>query len=331
MQTVEGMDIASEGKERSRRERVAAASGAYVQSRRFLILSSLLLAVIVVANVAGGQSTRSEGEAGSLDMSVGYPEPGVAVSPPMYGRGGWSDGGYGDGSMVASTSYLTMSVEDSEGKLDVVTRLVGDAGGFVISSSLDRYDRAAPPVVYLTARVPAGELDGFIRDVAGLGVVLSRSTSSSDVSGAFVDVSTQLELLRVQAADLVALLESSAAARQPGELVELVQNLAQVRSEIVRLEAEVASIERQVAFALVSVTLQGSEILLVDSGTWSVSSEFRSALAQLSGAFRSVTSLAIRTLVFTVPLLVLVVPVWLMRRRRSRAVRRAGDREPSEF
>lgn len=322
--------MSSEGKERAPRERVAATSGAYVKSRRFLILSSLLIVVIVVANVAGGQSPRSGGEAGSLDMSVGYPEPGVAVSPPMYGRGGWPDGGYGDGSMVASTSYLTVSVQDSEGKLDVVTRLVGDSGGFVVSSSLDRYDRAAPPVVYLTARVPAGGLDGFVRDVAALGVVLSRSTTSSDVSGAFVDASTQLGLLRAQAADLVALLESSAAPQRPGELVELVQSLARVRTEIVQLEAEAASIERQVAFALVSVTLQGSEISLVDSGVWSVSVEFRSALAQLSGAFRSVTSLAIRTLVFALPLGVLVVPVWLVRRRRSRVVRRTGDRTSSD-
>jgi hypothetical protein len=292
----------------------------------------VLLVVLIVANALPGSYSPDGGDAdlSRSDGGVSYPEPGVAISPPMYDRGGWWDGGYGDGSMVASSSQLSVSVEDAEAKLDLVTDLVGELGGFVVSSSLERYDRAAPPVGYLTARVPAGEVDRFVRDVSALGVVLSRSTSASDVSGAFVELSTQLELLRTQEAELAALLDPKPPSPRPSELVEVVQRLSQVRAEIARMESELAAIERRVAFSLVSVTLLGSEVSLSDPGTWSVAAEFRAALAQLAGAGRSAVAVAARALVFGVPLVVVTLPVWLVARRR-RARRRAADTAPSDL
>lgn len=323
------MDSAGTEKKPSRVRRASSRLGAYLQSTRFAILAVLLLLVLVVANfVADDYGAPSEGsEQAAPDMWVGYPEPGVAVSPPMYDRGMWWPDASGDGSMVASSSNLTLSVVDAEAKLDAAVRLVDEAGGFIVSSQLERFDRSAPATAYVTARVPAGELDRVLGELSSLGVVLSRSTYASDVSGTFNSLTAQLDRLRVEERELVTLLESPA--RRPAELLEVVQRLSQVRSEIAWMESEVKSVERRVELALLTVTLSGSEVSLSDPGVWSVSSEFRAALSQLTGALRATVSFTLRLLVFGAPLAVVSLPVWLVARRR-RAHRRA-DSTPSDL
>ena len=296
-------------------------AGTWRSRLRAPYMRNLGLAAAVVALVASILlQPRPDGEAGH-GGSVGYPEPGVAISPVMpglpYDRGGWWPGSVGDGSMVASTSMLSLSVEDAEGKLDAAAELVAGAGGFVVSSSLERLDRASAPAAHLSARVPADQIDSVLRELSGLGVVLSRSSFASDVSGAVSDLKLQLELLRTEEAELLSLLESPA--RRPAELLDLVERLSGVRAQISRVSAEMDAAGRRVELALLEVSLYGSEVPLSGSGAWSVASEFRAALAALSGLARAVVALSVRVLVFGVPLALVAVPVSLaVRRRRAR-------------
>lgn len=277
-----------------------------------LAVLALLAAIILLTRASEG--TEDSG-------SVGYPEPGVAASPDLpgvvYDRGGWWPGSSGDGSMVASTSTLSLSVEDAEGKLDVASELVEVAGGFIVSSSLERADRASAPNARLSARVPADEIDSVIVQMSSLGVVLSRSTFASDVSGAVSDLKMQLDLLRTEEMELLALLEPPLA--RPSELIGLVERLFAVRSQIGRIAAEMESTSGRVELALLEVSLYGSEVPLSDGGAWSVMSEFRSALAALSDLARTVVSFSVQLIVFGVPLALAAIPVRMfLRRRRSK-------------
>jgi hypothetical protein len=322
------MDTVETGTTRTRTQRAAARLGDYLHSTRFAVLAGLLLLALVAANFVADNYGEPGGgsDQAAPDVWVGYPEPDVAISPPMVDRGMWWPGAAGDGSMVASSSQLSLSVEDADEKLAVATRLVEDAGGFVVSSQLERLDRAAPSSAYLTARVPSSELEPVLRELSALGVVLSRGTYASDVSGTFNDLSAQLERLRAEERELAAIVESPA--RRPAELLEVVQRLSQVRAEIGWMESELSSLERRVEFALLQVTLAGAEVPLSGPGAWSVASEFRGALAQLAGVVRTAVALTARLLVFGVPVLVVSLPAWWTLRRRSR---RRADAAPSDL
>ncbi len=170
----------------------------------------------------------------------------------------------------------------------------------------------------LTLRVPEANLDAVMTQVAGLGTLLSRSTSSTDVSGTYVDTQARLQTQRESVARVRALLGR---ATTIGQVVQVEGQLAGRTAELEALEARLANLDDQTTLATLKVsltppvaaataaTVQDATFLSGLRGGWHALGAGVSAALVVLGA----------VLPFAAVAAVVGVPVWLARRRRVRA------------
>jgi hypothetical protein len=105
----------------------------------------------------------------------------------------------------------------------------------------------------LVVRVPVARLDSAIDQVAAIGVVLSRTSSSQDVTGDLADVSSRLATQRASVARVRTLL---ARASRLQDVVLLESEMSKRESDLEALEARLASLTDQADLATLSVTLR---------------------------------------------------------------------------
>jgi hypothetical protein len=324
-------DAAGPARRRERARRRPGSAGAWVS-----VVSSVALVAIVMHNVMAGRNAAQEG--GGFPGS--RPDLGAAVEPQYHlspggmasdsASGRWypwqSDG---DGTQMATVWGLTVATADPAAALDRLGPVAIDLGGHLVSSSLHRYDPSQPLSAQLSVRVPAAQAGAFVSAVQAEGVLLSRQSYSSDVSGAIVDIGARLESLRLLERELQSLLGASSTDGRPDRPIEIFRQLADARTEIEQLQRAEASLARQVAFDLIDVRLEGTERPFEPSGAWTVSGEVRDAVADLLHAGRRAVSLGVRTLVFALPLLPLGGFLWYRRRTSGRASGRASGQAGS--
>lgn len=131
------------------------------------------------------------------------------------------------------------------------------AGGYIEYSSVrgtgkDRNLRTGS-FVY---RVPADKLDAIISAVGDSCTVTSSSEGTTDVTLEYVDTKSRLESLRVEYEQLLNLLEQ---ADDLDSIIVLQSRLTEVRTEIEQSESRIRTLENQVVFATLSLTV--SEVL----------------------------------------------------------------------
>ena len=138
-----------------------------------------------------------------------------------------------------------------------VTLLVNDgAGEFVQESSVRGEGEQA--TAQLVLRVSAGRLSGVLDSIRALGEVTDESASGTDVTGQVVDLEARLRNEQRVETELLDLLERRKAAPL-GEILDLREQIARVRSEIERLVGQRDQLSRLVSLATVHVVIRGSD------------------------------------------------------------------------
>ena len=176
---------------------------------------------------------------------------------------------------------------------------------------------ASPLAAYATVRVPQERFDEFLKEIAGLGRVLSQSENSADVTQQHIDLSARLKTLQAEEARLRQFLN---AAKDVKDMLAVESELSRVRSEIESLQGQLDYLDRQVALSALTVEFTRPAQIVRPAGTdWgftdAVTRGIRGAAAILTGVIAITLSI--------LPLLVLaafaLVALFLIRRfRRSR-------------
>lgn len=108
----------------------------------------------------------------------------------------------------------------------------------------------------LTLRVPEGALDKVMDQVAGLGTLVSRGQSSSDVTGQYVDTASRLRTQRESVQRVRTLLSK---ARNLGQVVQIESELSRRQGDLEALEARLAALDDQTTLATLSVNLSPTQ------------------------------------------------------------------------
>jgi len=154
------------------------------------------------------------------------------------------------GPMVIRTAELALTAQDfdqTRSKLeDILKRHHGYLGELSVSGAAD-----AARTLSATVRVPADQLDATITELKKLGHVDSESQKGEEVSQQYVDLQARLANARTTEQTLLDILR-----HRTGKLSDVLaveQEIASVREEIERMEAEKKTMEKQVAFSTLNM------------------------------------------------------------------------------
>lgn len=300
-------------------------------------IAASFVAVLVVAGLIGmvaglGGSSNDAGDGGALARggptgaagetggagATGASDGGAAATAPGGGSLGLVTGVEGppqDPSKIVRTGSIAIRVEDgafSDG-FAAVTRIAGNNGGFVLTSTTTRERDGS-----LTLRIPAKRFDEAMLALRELGVVERQRIEGRDVTAQYVDLTARLDILRTRR---TLLLDLQADAATSSEILRLATLVERTQLEIERIQGNLNVLEDQVAESTIQVRLHEAsaepEPLRAEDTAPSLGDAWDDAVH----GFLSVLSAVVVGLGYLIPLAAIGLAIWgvtaWVRRRRA--------------
>ena len=148
-------------------------------------------------------------------------------------------------------SWIGLEVDNIDSAVRHVETIAAQRGGWVESAEI--YGEAGYRSASVQLRVPADHLDNVLDTLRGLGRVTDEGVSSTDVTERLIDNEARLSAWHAQEARLVTLLENAPTVE---DIIQIEQRIAQVRSDIERVEATQRNLTNRVATSLITVNLR---------------------------------------------------------------------------
>jgi hypothetical protein len=225
---------------------------------------------------------------------------------------------------IIRNAALTVEVEAPAEAQRRIASLAEARGGFVVTSEARQqggYGDAKPyEVVTLEVRVPFSQFDAFLGEIRSAGSrVAAEKITGQDVTEEYIDLEARI---RTQKALEGQFLEIMKRAAKVEDALEVQSALANVRTEIERLEGRRRFLENQTSLSTIRVTLQPPAPLVSASA-----SGFFQGIGRAVGdgidVAADITLALIRVALALVPVLLLVVlPFALLLRYALRRLRR---------
>lgn len=268
---------------------------------RNAIAAAVVLAVTLTGGIGIGARLASRPDRANLLAAgdTGVPNPNVnsQMAGPDNGLvGGINEGGTGTGRLVAGNTQpdmgaaaagkalttfkadesasqpgqkiirncdITLAVEDIAAAQQEVAAIGTANGGYVENSSFQQIsETSACAMVQL--RIPNGQLDAAAAQVKKLGQVRSEGTSANDVTTTYTDTDARLKNLQLQEERLREVLGK---ATTVDDILQVENELAQVRTDIEIATASLKNLQSGVEMATLTVNLeQNPDAVAVGAG-----------------------------------------------------------------
>jgi hypothetical protein len=206
------------------------------------------------------------------------------------------------GPMIARTARLRLLAKDVEAARQAIDRIVRDLEGFMGQVDVERGVNEAK-ILRATVRVPTATLEEAFKALKALGEVIQESQGADDVTEQVMDLDARLANHRNTEKRLNDLL-----LKRTGQLADVLaaeREVARVREEIERLDAQRKNLDGRVTYATITVQVDEQHKATLDMGPLTASSRFRNALVD---GFRSAVSSLLEALLIVVR----VAPVLLV-------------------
>ena len=287
---------------------------------------------------ANSQLIPKDREGIGSDAARAIPPPPPAPPPPPPPRPLLEGQGQGGGGQLMQRSAENQLVQARDRMIVRTARMVLTSDRFdQIRAELERLvavhqgrltslntsgDPSSRRSLQATVGVPAARLDALLAGLRGLGRVQEESLGSDDVTESFRDLTLRISNARREEQRLVELLT-----RRTGDLADVLaveREIARVRLDIERMEAEMRATEQRVDLATVTLTVQEQYRADLAIGPLPLNLRFKNAL--VDGFRHAAESLIGASLIVlqAAPMLLVwsLILVWPVRRiwRRVRAV-----------
>lgn len=117
----------------------------------------------------------------------------------------------------------------------------------------------------MKVRVPAENLDTFIKEIESLGTVTSKSVNSSDITDSYIDTQSRLNALKTEEETLLGLLKD---ADNLSDVIEIQSRISQVRADIESMETTLKRYDSQVEYSNVWVYVNEVEREVESDGSF---------------------------------------------------------------
>ena len=225
--------------------------------------------------------------------------------------------------LIIRTADLTLVVKDTQEALDALTRLAGEFGGFVVSSSASRVAENALEGS-ITLRVEAARFDQALARIRTLArEVRSESVRGEDVTAEYVDLDARLRNLEAAEAQLQQILKQATSTE---DVLAVYRELTNLRSQIEQVKGRMKYLSQSAALATITVTLTPDALAQpIQVGGWQPAGVIRDALQALISALQGLATIAIwlviviapMALIIAAPILLIILAIRRLRRRPS--------------
>lgn len=230
---------------------------------------------------------------------------------------------------IIRNAMLTVEVNspaESQGKIASIAEA---HQGFVVTSEATQRpteDRTKPEItVNLVVRVPAAQFNQTMEEIRATGQrVIQEKITGQDVTEEFMDLEARIKNQKALEAQFIEIMKR---AGKVEDALSVQRELAEVRTEIEKLEGRRRFLENQASLSTITVTLQPPTQIVNTTGFWySVRSAFSdgvdTALAVVLFLIRAVVALLPIALLIGLPL-GLIGRFFIRRLRRRRVPREA--------
>ena len=177
--------------------------------------------------------------------------------------------------MIARTAMLKIVAADFDRVRPAVDRILAEMSGFVGRVDVSG-ERGTARALHATLRVPGDRLDAALGALRNLGQVIAESQGGDDVTEQVVDLEARLSNARNTEKRLTEVLQ-----RRTGDVADVLaveREIARVRGEIERFDADRKNLERRVSYATVTLEIVEERKAALDLGPLSISARLRNAL-----------------------------------------------------
>jgi hypothetical protein len=190
------------------------------------------------------------------------------------------------GPLIARSATIRIVASRFDDVRPAIDRLLRDVKGF--AGRLDATaERGASRTLNATLRVPAAALDAALGSLRQLGQVVAESQGGDDVTDQVVDVAARLANARHTESRLTDVLRQRTG--KVSDVLEAEREIARVREQIERLDAERTNLDRRVAYATITLEVNEERKAAMDMGPLTVTARFRNAF--VDGVRSAVASL----------------------------------------
>ncbi|MEE1737653.1 DUF4349 domain-containing protein [Streptomyces sp. BE147] len=230
---------------------------------RAALATGALLALLAAGGCGAGDSSSSDSSAAGLNAPAGDNKPaGERAGAGRAADGAKSDGGASaapkaraSATHVIRTATLSVEVESVPKAVAAARGATEDSGGLVANETTERVDDTHE-VSHLVLRVPQDRYQAVLRELAGSGKLLSRSSNAKDVTDQVVDVESRIATQRASVARVRELMDQ---AGKLSDVVTLEGELSSRQAALESLLAQQASLEDRTSLATITLDLNEPE------------------------------------------------------------------------
>ncbi len=210
-----------------------------------------------------------------------------------------------------------------------ITSIAESLGGFVVTSESKQRqtgDGKQELEINLVVRVPATQFNSAMEQIRSAGSrVVAEKVTGEDVTEEFIDLEARIKTQKALESQFLEIMKE---AHKVADALEVQRQIADVRTEIEKLEGRKRFLENRASLSTISISLQSPTAIAVN--TSSFGRNIREAVADSVDVASAIVLFLIRFVIVMIPIFILLIlPGWFLARfglRRARKMQLA--REP---
>ena len=223
---------------------------------------------------------------------------------------------------IIRNANLTVEVASAPDSQRKIVSIAESHEGFVVTSEATQKtseDRTKPEItVNLVVRVPAAQFNQVMEEIRSVGArVLQEKVSGQDVTEEFMDLDARIKNQKALESQFLDIMKR---AGKVDDALSVQRQLAEVRTEIEKLEGRRRFLDNQSSLSTINVTLQPPTQIVNTAG---FGYSLRSAFADGVDVATNIVLFLIRAILALLPIVVLIgLPAALIAKLGLRVIRR---------
>jgi len=219
--------------------------------------------------------------------------------------------------LVIMNADLTIVIPDPQAKLEAISQMANNLGGFVVSMNMDQtstQNGKTVPEGTISIRVPADKLENAMSQIKADAVEVRNETrSGQDVTSTYVDLQSQLTNLEKAEADLQVIMDeakdnpNSTTTSKTQDVLDVYNQIISVRGQIETIKGQMQYYEQASTYSLINVTLIAEETIKpIEIGGWKPEGVARDAIQSLIKFWQGFVNFLINLFLLILPVLVTI-------------------------
>jgi hypothetical protein len=212
-----------------------------------------------------------------------------------------------------------------------ITSIAESLGGFVVTSESKQRqigDAKQELEVNLVVRVPATQFGAALDQIRNTGSrVIQEKITGQDVTEEFIDLEARIKTQKALESQFLEIMKQ---AYKVADALEVQRQIAEVRTEIEKLEGRKRFLENRASLSTITVNLQSSTAIAVNTSGFG--RNIREAVIDSVDVASAIVLFLIRFVIVMIPIFILLIlPGWLLTRyflRRARKMQFARGPKP---